>query len=134
MLATVDVGDAVVVDATNPLAAGNRELQAHPELSGAEQVAAWTGSTRVVKAFNTTGSANMADPTYEGAQPAMVMAGDDEAAKAVVAGLAAELGFDPIDGGPLSAAIDLEHLAALWIRLAYPLGHGPGLAWALLRR
>lgn len=134
VLATVEVGDAVVVDATNPLAPGTRELLAHPELSGAQQVAAWTGSARVVKAFNTTGSANMADPTYAGAKLAMVMAGDDEAAKEVVAALATELGFDPIDGGPLSAAIDLEHLAALWIRLAYPLGHGPGIAWALLRR
>jgi len=37
----------------------------------------------------------------------------------------AALGFDPFDAGPLSAARDLEHVAELWIRLAYELGNGP---------
>lgn len=128
------LGDAVLVDATNPLAANARELVAHPELSGAELIAQWSGSSRVVKAFNTTGSANLADPAYVGGTPAMFVAGDDAAAKQVVIGLAADLGFEGIDGGPLSAAADLEHVAALWIRLAYPLGHGPGIALSLLRR
>ena len=132
--AVIDVGDAVVVDATNPLAANARELVAHPELSGAQLVAGWTGSRRVVKAFNTTGSANMADPAYPGGQPVMFLAADDEDAKQVVAELAGELGFEPVDAGPLSAASDLEHVAALWIRLAYGLGHGPGIALSLLRR
>ncbi len=133
-LTGLGTGDAVVVDATNPLAANARELIAHPELSGAELIAGWTGSSRVVKAFNTTGSGNMHEPRYDGASPLMPVAGDDAAAKEVVLGLARELGFDAVDAGPLSAARDLEHLAALWIRLAYPLGHGPDIAFALLRR
>lgn len=134
VLEPIDVGDAVVVDATNPLAANARELASHPELSGAELVAQWTGSGRVVKAFNTTGSATMADPTYPGGQPLMLLAGDDAAAKEMVASLAADLGFDPVDAGPLAAAVDLEHVAAIWIRLGYRLGHGPGIAFSLLRR
>jgi predicted dinucleotide-binding enzyme len=128
------VGDSVVVDATNPLAADARELRAHPELSGAELVAEWTGSSRVVKAFNTTGAANMVDPSYPGGIPVMLIASDDQAAAATVRGLAADLGFDPVDAGPLSAATDLEHLAMIWIRLAYPLGNGPDIAFSLLRR
>lgn len=124
------VGDAVVMDATNPLAAGGGT--GGP--SGAELLARWTGSPRVVKAFNTTGSANMTDPAYPGAAPMMPIAGDDDAAKTTAMSLATELGFDAVDAGPLSAALDLEHLAALWIRLAYPLGNGPGIAFALLRR
>lgn len=130
----LDVGDAVVVDATNPLGPGARELLAPSDGSGAEAVARWTGSRRVVKAFNTTGSANMADPAYPSARPMMLVAGDDEEAKATVAALADELGFDPVDGGPLAAAADLEHVAALWIRLAYGLGRGPGIAFALVQR
>lgn len=129
------LSDALVIDATNPLAANARELVAHPELSGAELVAGWSGSSRVVKAFNTTGSGNMADPVYPGGvAPLMPVAGDDADAKQVVMGLAEELGFAPVDAGPLSAARDLEHLAALWIRLAYPLGNGPDIAFGLLRR
>lgn len=130
----LEVGDAVVIDATNPLAAGARELAEHPDLSGAQLVAEWSGSGRVVKAFNTTGSQNMADSAYPGGRPLMPLAGDDAEAKQVVAELAAELGFDPVDTGPLAAARDLEHLASIWIRLAYPLGNGPGIAFALLRR
>lgn len=134
VLRSIDVGAAVVIDATNPLAANARELTGHPELSGAELVARWTGSARVVKAFNTTGSANMADPGYPGGAPVMPVAGDDPDAKATVMALALEIGFDAIDAGGLSAASDLEHLAMIWIRLAYSLGHGPGIALALLRR
>jgi 8-hydroxy-5-deazaflavin:NADPH oxidoreductase len=134
VLTSIDVGDAIVVDATNPLAADARQLAADPNLSGADLVAGWTGSSRVVKAFNTTGSANMADPTYPVGRPMMPVAGDDAAAKAIVLGLAEELGFDAIDAGPLAAARDLEHLAMIWIRLAYSLGNGPGFAFARLRR
>jgi len=134
VVAGLAVGDAAVVDATNPLASGARELAGHPDLSGAELVARWTGSGRVVKAFNITGSANMTDPVYPGGRILMPVAGDDPGAKATVLALAAELGFDALDAGPLSAARDLEHLAMLWIRLAYPLGHGPSIAFSLLRR
>lgn len=131
---SVDVGDAVVLDATNPLAAGAPALEADPELSGAGLVASWLGSSRVVKAFNTTGSANMSNTEYPNGTPMMPVAGDDESAKDTAMTLAREIGFDPIDAGPLPAARDLEHLAVLWIRLAYRLGNGPGIAFALLRR
>lgn len=128
------VGDAVVMDATNPLAANARELAANPLLSGAELLRDWIGSPRVVKAFNTTGSGNMIDPHY-GTQPIMMpVAGDDDAAKQVAIDLANDIGFAGVDAGPLSAGRELEHLAMLWIRLAYPLGNGPNIAYALLRR
>jgi hypothetical protein len=103
-------------------------------LSGAQLVAEWTGSSRVVKAFNTTGSQNMADTNYPTGTPVMLVAGDDDGAKTTVRGLATDLGFDAVDAGPLTAATDLEHLAMIWIRLAYPLGNGPDQAFALLRR
>ncbi|MBK9177997.1 MAG: NAD(P)-binding domain-containing protein [Acidimicrobiales bacterium] len=134
VLPGLDVGHAVVIDATNPLAAGARDLDRHPELSGAELVARWTGSGRVVKAFNTTGSGNLADPAYPGGTPVMLVTGDDAEAKQVAMALAEQLGFDPVDAGPLGASSDLEHLATIWIRLAYSLAHGPDIAFALLRR
>ena len=129
-----DVGRRVVIDATNPLAPDDREHDRHPELSGAEQIAGWLEGGRVVKAFNTTGSGNMEDTAYPGGTPAMLIAGDDREAKGIVLSLAADLGFDAIDAGTLTAARDLEHLATMWIRLAYGLGHGPDIAFSLLRR
>ena len=103
-------------------------------MGGAELVRDWMGGARVVKAFNTTGSGNMNNPNYGSQRPMMPVAGDDADAKAVAIGLADEIGFSGVDVGALSGARDLEHLAMLWIRLAYPLGNGPDIAFALLRR
>ena len=122
----LDLSGTVVIDATNPLGAAG-------EASGAERIAAWAPGARVVKAFNTTGFENMADPDYPGGKAMMLVAGDDSGAKETALSLAAELGFDAIDAGPLPGARELESLAALWIRLARS-GHGRGVAFALLRR
>ncbi|MCU0269614.1 MAG: NAD(P)-binding domain-containing protein [Acidimicrobiales bacterium] len=126
-----DLGGAVLVDATNPLVDGDVDPGVR---SGGEAVAAAVTDARLVKAFNATGSANMADASYGATRPMLPLAGDDAAAKTLVAGLAAELGFDPVDCGGLAASRELEHLALTWIRLAYALGNGPGIAFALLRR
>lgn len=128
VLAGLAVGEATVIDATNPLGAQG------PARSGAERVAELLGSSRVVKAFNTTGANNMGNPDYGELRAMMPVAGDDAEAKAIAVGLADQLGFEGLDAGPLSAAADLEHLAELWIRLAHPLGHGREIAFALLRR
>ena len=45
----------------------------------------------------------MADPQYGGTVVTMLYAGDDIDAKTVAAQLATDLGFEPIDLGPLSA-------------------------------
>lgn len=134
VLRSLDVGGAIVIDATNPLAAGARQLDRHPGLAGAQLVGEWARSSRVVKAFNTTGSANMADPIYPGGTPVMLVASDDPDAKELVASLANDIGFDAVDAGPLAAARDLEHLAMIWVRLAHVLGNGPDIAFSLLRR
>lgn len=128
-----DVGTAVLVDATNPLA-GDLRTHERGGASGAEQVAAALAGGRVVKAFNTTGSANMADPSAYDPAPVMWLAGDDGDACAVVSELARDIGFDPVVAGDLAAAADLEHLAVLWIRMAYTLGHGPDFVITRQRR
>ena len=76
----------------------------------------------------------MANADYGGEKPSMFLCGDDAEAKKVVAGLAAELDFEPVDCGPLNMARSLEQLALLWIRLAYSQGFGPNIAFRLLRR
>ena len=48
----------------------------------------------------------------------MLYAGDDPEAKSVAASLAQDLGFDPVDLGPLSASRLLEPFALVWITLA----------------
>jgi 8-hydroxy-5-deazaflavin:NADPH oxidoreductase len=86
-----------------------------------------------VKIFNTTGFQNMANPVYGGEPSVMFYAGDDGEAKALAHQLAADLGFDPVDAGPLIRARELEHLALLWISLSVR-GHGRDIAFRLMRR
>jgi predicted dinucleotide-binding enzyme len=134
VVSRLELADTVVLDATNPLPAQASELQADSTVSGAQLVSLWASGARVVKAFNVTGSGNLLNPDYASQRPMMPIAGDDTEAKAIAMDLAAAIGFDPVDAGPLNAARDLEHVAMMWIRLAYALGNGPNIAFALLRR
>lgn len=122
----------ILIDATNPIAPGLQLAVGHTT-SAAELVAGWAPGARVVKAFNSTGANNMADPVYQGASTTMFISGDDGAAKSAVTQLAEELGFDVADVGALSAARWLEPLALIWISLAMS-GHGRDIALKLVRR
>src|SRR5947209_360327 len=123
----------VVLDCTNPLTADLKGLELGHTTSAAEAVARLAPGAKVVKVFNTTGADNMADPVYGGAGVTMFYAGDDAGAKAAAARLAADLGFAPVDAGPLAAARLLEPLALLWIRLAFE-QFGRDFALTVVRR
>lgn len=126
-----DLRGKIVVDCTNPL---GPDLQRADLGAGAPQVARWASGARVVKAFNTTGSKNMADPILGGDKTTMPLCGDDRQAKETVRQLALDLDFDPIDVGGLDAAAHLESLARLWIHMAYRAGLGPDIAFRVIRR
>jgi predicted dinucleotide-binding enzyme len=130
-----------LLDATNPLVAGfaidpaltGDDERGRRTISAAERIQSLVPRARVVKVFNTTGFDNMRDPIYPAGPLTMFYAGDDPAAKAVARALAADLGFDPVDAGPLSRARELEHLALLWISLAFG-GMGRDIGFRLERR
>jgi predicted dinucleotide-binding enzyme len=129
-----DLTAKVLLDCTNPLTADLSGLTLGTTTSGGEQVASLARGARVVKIFNTTGAGNMADPRYGDAPPTMLYAGDDAAAKAVAARLARDVGFDPVDVGPLSAARVLEPFGLVWITLAVHQRLGPDFIFQLVRR
>jgi 8-hydroxy-5-deazaflavin:NADPH oxidoreductase len=129
-----DWGNRILVDATNPLAAGLAGLSVGTTTSGAEEIAKAAHGARVVKAFNTTGAENMADSHYAGGAVFMPVCGDDAAARNRVIALAKSIGFDAVDLGDLKAARYLEPFAMTWIHMAIRLGHGRGFAFARLRR
>lgn len=129
-----DWGNRIVVDATNPLAAGLAGLSVGTTSSGAEEIAKLAYGARVVKAFNTTGAENMADTRYPGGAVFMPVCGDDPEARARVIALAALIGFDAVDCGDLGAARYLEPFAMTWIHMAIKLGQGRNFAFARLRR
>ncbi|MGH9377866.1 MAG: NADPH-dependent F420 reductase [Terriglobia bacterium] len=130
-----DLAGKVVIDCTNPLAADLSGLVIGTTTSAAEEVARWARGAKVVKAFNTIGADNFGNPKFGSEAASMFICGDDAAAKSRAGELAAELGFDVVDVGPLTAARSLEPLAMLWIDLALKQGWGPsGHAFKMLRR
>jgi NADPH-dependent F420 reductase len=122
----------VVIDVTNTSVSSVTEL-APNAASAAEAFAAWLPGAHVVKAFNTAFAGRMANPVQDGRPLDGFVAGDDEAAKAAVMTLVADVGFEPIDGGPLANAAMLEGLAMLNIWMNANHGWDWTSAWRLAR-
>lgn len=104
----------VLVDATNNLSGGPSGLE----------IAALAPAARYVKAFNTVFSTFMHD-TRPASPATLVYCGDDEGAKATVARLVTDLGFEPVDVGGADQTPLVEAFAKLVIGLAYRRGRGP---------
>lgn len=128
-----DLENKPLIDVTNPIGPGFALTHGHTT-SGAEQVASMAKSARVVKAFNTTGFENMASPRYGERRLMMPIAGDDEEAVKIVAGLAQQIGFEPVALHGVTHARELEPLAMLWIKLALQWGQGRNIGFAFARR
>ena len=123
-----ELGDTLngktLVDATNALTP-DMNLAVGFTTSGAEELQKNAPAAKVVKAFNTAFAHTMNGGRVGGDQLAGLVAGDDADAKAAVLSLVRDLGFDPIDAGPLASARQLEPLALLNIKLAFVQGYGP---------
>jgi len=110
----------VVVDITNPVNETFDGLVVPADGSAAAELARLAPEARFVKAFNTT----FANTLRSGDQLDVLIAGDDDDAKAVVAELARDGGLNPIDAGQLKRARELEALGLLHIGLQDTLGTG----------
>jgi predicted dinucleotide-binding enzyme len=131
-----DLSGKILIDCTNPLVSDWPQLAVGHSTSGAEEIAKWAPGASVVKAFNAIFGRviNSGAPTFA-SQPATVFyCGDDEAAEAAVAELIEEIGFEPVDAGPLENARYLEPLGELLVQLAYDLAMGTNIAIQLVRR
>jgi hypothetical protein len=92
---------------------GYFQITADP--SGAEQIQSWIPKAMVVKAFGTTGTNIIDNPNDAGGLVTIPIASDHRYAKEVTARLAAELGLDPVDAGPLRMAKNIEAMMALYL-------------------
>ena len=107
------------MDATNPLADAPPEQGVLKYLTGpneslAEHVQAKVPAAHVVKAFNSVGSALMVNPQFAGGPPTMFYCGNDAGAKAQVAAIIQQFGWEPYDCGGLIGARAIEPLCMLW--------------------
>jgi 8-hydroxy-5-deazaflavin:NADPH oxidoreductase len=130
------LSERILVDCTNPVGANlSHGLQSH--ISGSETIQQLVPDAHVVKAFTIYGYENFEDnhyPGYGDLKPAMLIAGDNPAAKTVVADFCQQFGWEPIDTGNLSMSLHLEHMALLWIKMAGAQGRKASFVWARLQR
>jgi 8-hydroxy-5-deazaflavin:NADPH oxidoreductase len=116
--------------------AANTELVVAHTSSGAEELARKAPGAQVVSAFGTLPS-EVLFPVYEArggdTPPSLLYCGDDEEAKAVTARLIRDVGFEPVDAGPLRMARYAEAFTMIVAQLAYEGDRGPALAYRFER-
>ena len=109
----------VVVDITNPLDFETFDSLVVPaDGSAAAEIATALPRSRVLKAFNTTFAATLAAGTVGGLPTTVLIAGDDEDAKTLLAGVVSAGGLRAIDAGSLRRARELEALGFQQLTLA----------------
>jgi predicted dinucleotide-binding enzyme len=109
----------VVVDITNPLNFETFDaLTVPPDSSAAAELAAALPQAKVVKAFNTNFAATLSSGQVGGQPTTVLVAGDDDDAKAQVIAAITAGGLRGFDAGALSRARELEAIGFLQITLA----------------
>ncbi|MFF5076352.1 NADPH-dependent F420 reductase [Actinoplanes sp. NPDC000266] len=109
----------VVVDITNPVDfATFDDLVVPADSSAAAGIASALPTASVVKAFNTNFAGTLVAGTNGTEPTAVLIAGDDADAKALLAGVVAAAGLRAVDAGGLKRARELESLGFLQIGLA----------------
>jgi len=131
-----DVSGKVIVSCSLPMNADDTDLAIAHTSSGAEALAKKVPKARVVSAFSTVPS-EVLFPVFEARRkarkPSLVYCGDDASSKKIVVELIRDVGFDPVDAGPLRVARYTEPFTLLIAQLAYEGDAGPELAYRFER-
>ena len=131
-----DLSGKVVVTCSLPMNADDTGLVIAHTSSGAEELAKQVPKARVVSAFGTVPSEvlfGVFAARKKARRPSLVYCGDDARSKATAAKLIRDVGFDPVDAGPLRIARYTEPFTLLIARLAYEGDAGPELAYRFER-
>jgi predicted dinucleotide-binding enzyme len=106
----------IVIDLTNPRVDRDGEITNEWLAMGTGlAMAQYLPGVRLVKAFNTLSSRMLADPAPNGVRIGIPIAGDDAAARDVVATLVRDAGFEPVIVGPLARAKEFDRGTPVWV-------------------
>jgi predicted dinucleotide-binding enzyme len=131
-----DLAGKVIVTCSLPMNADDTGLVIAHKLSGAEALAKKVPKARVVCAFNTVPSEvlfGVFAARRRVRRSSLVYCGDDTRAKKKAAELIRDVGFEPVDAGPLRMARYTEPFALLVAQLAYEGDGSPELAYRFER-
>jgi predicted dinucleotide-binding enzyme len=122
----------IVMSCSIPMNASDTALAVAHTSSGAEALAGKMKRAHFVAAFGTVPSEVLFD-VFErrrrAKRPSLVYCGDDLRAKKVAARLIRDVGFEPVDAGPLRIARYTEPFTLLVAQLAYEGDRGPEMAY-----
>ncbi len=122
----------VVIDVTNAIAEDGG-LAIGYSTSAAEELQKKLPKVFVTKAFNTVFAKNQGTGRIGQEQLTFFVAADDAKAKQTVMQLGKDIGFEPIDAGPLKNARYLEPMGMFIISLAFSQGMGTSIGFRLVR-
>jgi predicted dinucleotide-binding enzyme len=128
-----DLSGKVIVTCCLPMNAENTELTIAHTSSGAEELARKVRQAHVVAAFGTVPSEvlfGVFEARGQPKRPSMMYYGDHPHAKDVAVTLIRDVGFEPVDAGPLRIARYAEPFTLLVGQLAYEGKGGPELAYS----
>lgn len=127
-----DLAGKVVLTCCVPLDMQNRDLVVGVTTSAAEELAQMRPRARWAAAFNTSPSEAFFDVFAGKGQeprPHLLYYGNDTEAKRVAAGLIEDIGYEPLDAGPLRTGRFAEPFAMVTAELAYAQPGGPKLTY-----
>jgi 8-hydroxy-5-deazaflavin:NADPH oxidoreductase len=122
----------VIVTCSLPMNAEDTGLVVGLTSSGAEELARKVAQAQIVSAFGTVPSEvlfGVFEARRKRNRPSLVYCGDDQRAKDLAAQLIHDVGFEPVDAGPLRIARYMEPFTLLVAQLAYEGEAGPELAY-----
>jgi len=126
-----DLSGKIIIDITTGYRQGS---DGYPELavgtSTSELIQGWAPTARIVKT-PFSGASTVRDPLRNGEPTVTYIAADDREAKEIVARLAIQLKFFPLDAGPLRMARMIDHLGLLYLT---PMMQGRNHTWEMLPR
>jgi len=133
-----DLSGKVIVSCLLPMNAEDTKLVIAHTSSGAEALAKKVRKADVVSAFTSVPSEVLFDVfdakrRTRRRRPSLVYCGDDQDAKDVAAILIRDVGFEPVDAGPLRIARYLEPFSLAMAQLAYEGDEGPEIAYRIER-
>src|SRR5438093_13382816 len=126
----------VIVSCSLPMNSDDTGLVVAHTSSGAEALAKKVRRARIVAAFGTVPSDvlfGVYGARRKTRRPSLMYCGDDNRAKKVAATLVHDVGFEPVDAGPLRIARSMEPFTLLVAQLAYEGKRGPQIAYRFER-
>jgi hypothetical protein len=132
-----DLSGKVMISCSLPMNADDTRLVIGHTSSGAETLAKKVRKAHVISAFSTVPSEVLFDvfrrKRRTRRRPSLLYCGDDGDAKKVAARLIRDVGFEPVDAGPLRIARYIEPFSLAVAQLAYEGDAGPEIAYRFER-